>query len=70
MMKEKGYLVENFLREFEHDILLSELELFVTKQCESLNIKIDNLTQYHKYVDDDIHYKIIKKIYDNSFLMR
>jgi ectoine hydroxylase-related dioxygenase (phytanoyl-CoA dioxygenase family) len=67
MMKEKGYLVENFLREFEHDILLSELELFVTKQCESLNIKIDNLTQYHKYVDDDIHYKIIKKIYDNSF---
>jgi|TARA_B100000287_G_scaffold377129_1_gene378744 hypothetical protein len=66
-MKEKGYIVEKFLREFEYEDLVSDLEIFVKKQCKSLNIEIDDLTEYHKYVNDDTHYAIIKKIYDNSF---
>ena len=66
-MKEKGYIVEKFLREFEYEDLVSELEIFVKKQCKSLNIEIDDLTEYHKYVNDDTHYEIIKRIYDNSF---
>jgi hypothetical protein len=66
-MKEKGYIVEKFLREFECNNLISELEIFVKKQLKSLNIKIDDLTQYHNVVDDDIHYKVYKKLYDNSF---
>ena len=66
-MKEKGYIVEKFLREFEYEDLISELEIFVKNQCKSLNIEIDDLTQYHNVVDDDKHYQIIKRIYDNSF---
>ena len=66
-MKEKGYIVEKFLREFEYEDLISELEIFVKNQCKSLSIEIDDLTQYHNVVDDDKHYQIIKRIYDNSF---
>ena len=40
-MKEKGYIVEKFLREFEYEDLVSDLEIFVKKQCKSLNIEIN-----------------------------
>ena len=66
-MKEGGYIVEKFLRELDYDDLVSKLEKFVKKHLKSFGIEIDDLTQYHNVVDDDMHYKVYKKLYDNSF---
>jgi hypothetical protein len=66
-MKQDGYIVKKFLTKKDFILFKSELEKFVRKQFESLNIEIDDLTQYHNVVDDDIHYKVYKKLYDNSF---
>ena len=66
-MKQDGYIVKKFLTKKDFILFKSELEKFVRKQFESLNIEIDDLTQYHNVVDDDTHYKVYKKLYDSSF---
>tara|TARA_B100001094_G_C18108265_1_gene759629 strand:- start:143 stop:805 length:663 start_codon:yes stop_codon:yes gene_type:complete len=67
MMNDDGYIVKNFLNKSDYDMLMVEIEKFVRKQFKSLDIKIDDLTQYHNIVDDDLHYKVYKQIYDNNF---
>ena len=62
-----GYVIKKFLSKKDFDLLKTELEKFVKKHLKSLGIEIDDLTQYHNVVDDDIHYKVYKKLYDNSF---
>ena len=67
MMNDDGYIVKNFLNKSDYDMLMVQIEKFVRKQFKSLDIKIDDLTQYHNIVDDDLHYKVYKQLYDNSF---
>ena len=66
-MKEGGYIVEKFLRELDYDDLVSKLEKFVKKHLKSFGIEIDDLTQYHNVVDDEIHYKMVNRVYDNNY---
>jgi len=62
-----GYVIKKFLSKKDFALLKTELEKFVKKHLKSLGIEIDDLTQYHNVVDDDMHYKVYKKLYDNSF---
>ena len=63
----KGYIVEEFLSSWHYRDFINGVELFIRKNLESMVIEVDELTDYHNHVDDDTHYKVYKKLYDNSF---
>lgn len=67
MIQEKGYIVTKFLKETDFNHLVLELEKYVKKQLESLNIKVNDLRQYHESVNnDDLHYEVYQKLYKNG----
>lgn len=62
-----GYVIKKLLSKKDFALLKTELEKFVKKHLKSLGIEIDDLTQYHNVVDDEIHYKMVNRVYDNNY---
>ena len=60
-IEQDGYVIKKFLSKKDFALLKIELEIFVKKHLKSLGIEIDELTQYHNFVNDDMHYKVYKK---------
>ena len=62
---DKGYKVVNFKKFLSHKRIIQYVEKYVKNLIEKhLNLKIKNfkLENYHKHVNQDSHYKILKKI--------
>ena len=62
---DKGYKVVNFKKFLSHKLIIQCVEKYVKNLTEKhLNLKIKNfkLENYHKHVNQDAHYKILKKL--------
>ena len=60
---DKGYKVVNFKKFLSHKRIIQYVEKYVKNLIEKhLNLKIKNfkLENYHKHVNQDAHYKILK----------